>query len=511
MIHGLWRSRAVRAGAGGATLHGRMLQVAQAAPRAAAVIFQDETLTYGELADRAEGLATELQTRGVGPGSLVAVHVQRGFAMVEAVLGVLIAGAAYLPLDVAAPPLQLDRVMREAEPDLLIADDGATGTAWRGAAPELRVGDRASAKRTRDAGPPTAGGDDLAYVIYTSGSTGRPKGVEVTHGAVLNLLDGARRAPGFGARDVLLALANLAFDVSVVDLFLPLTTGGRLVLASRDEALDFSRLAALIEASRCTLIQATPTTWQGLVSAGWAGSRRLKICSGADVLGPALARELLARGREVWNMYGPTEATVWCAQHRVRPDEDPIPIGAPVHGMQIQVAGPDGREAGVGEAGELLISGAGLARGYRRAPDLTGAKFLRSPEPFGERVYRSGDLGRQREDGRLEWIGRLDRQVKVRGYRIELGDVEAALASHPEVATAAVRASSDENGVTSLFAYVLPRDPNRAPTESELRRWLRERRPIYLVPRHITLVDVLPRTAGGKVDWMQLEGSRARG
>ena len=498
-------TRHVKPRAEGETLHGRVLQVARARPHAPALSFGERTLADGELAGRAEALAAGLQARGLGPGSLVALHIERGFDMVTAVLGVLLAGAAYLPLDVAAPPLQLDRLMAEAQPDLLLTEAREPPQAgWRGPVPELAVGEVWGTSPAAITERAAAGPDDLAYVIFTSGSTGRPKGVEITHRAILNLLDAARRSPGFGPGDTLLAVASLAFEVSGVDLSRPRTTGGRLVRASREEQRDFNRLSALLPASGCTFMQATPTTWQGLVETGWTGGRRLKILSGADVLKPCLARALLQRGREVWNMYGPTEATVWCAQHRVGPAEDPTPIGEPVRGMRIQVAGLDGSEAALGEEGELLISGPGLSRGYRRSPELTEARFGRLPGPSGQRVYRSGALGRRRRDGALEWTGRLDAQVKIRGYRIELGDVEAALASHPGVTAVVVNAGAGTDGSASLTAYVVPRDPVAPPTAGELRRWVRERRPIYFVPQRIAVVDEMPRTAGGKIDWARL-------
>ncbi len=424
--------------------------------------------------------------------------------MVASVLAVVMTGCAYLPLDTRSPPRQLAQVLDEARPQLLLSSGlDPSGSVWGAELAEVRCED--VAEHDGEVWQGVEGtGEDLAYVIYTSGSTGRPKGCEIEHGAVLNLLDGARRSLGFTRRDGLLAVANLAFDVSVVDLFLPLTTGGQIVLADRETAFDFGRLAVLIDESEATMMQATPTTWGGLVKAGWSGKAGFKVLCGAESLAAGLATELLSRCDEVWNMYGPTEATIWCAQHRVRPSDDPVPIGRAIDHASLHVVAADGTPAVPGEVGELFIGGPGLARGYRGLEAQTRASFVVLPAVSPDRLYRSGDLGRLRPDGLMECLGRIDDQVKIRGVRMELGDIEATLSAHPGLVSAAARAVSDLNGQSVLAAYVVAREGVAPPTPSELRRWMRERKPASCVPRYVTLVASLPLSAGGKLDRQRL-------
>ena len=486
------------------SLQGRFNAVARAFPDNRAVSFHGRSWSYRRLHARAEVLAARLRHAGVRPGVLVALHLERGFDMVAGVLGALMTGAAYLPLDTGSPPRQLAQVLTEARPQLLLSSGLApSGSSWRGELAEVRCEDVAESDREAWKGVEGTA-EDLAYVIYTSGSTGRPKGCEIEHGAVLNLLDGARRSLGFTCRDGLLAIANLAFDVSVVDLFLPLTTGGQVVLADRETACDFARLASLIDAAGATMMQATPTTWGGLVKAGWSGKAGFKVLCGAEPLAAGLAAELLSRGDEVWNMYGPTEAAIWCAQHRVRRSEDPVPIGRPIDHAILHVVASDGTPAAAGEIGELFIGGAGLARGYRGLEAQTQVSFVVLPAVSPGRLYRSGDHGRLRPDGLFECLGRIGDQVKIRGVRIELGDVEATLSAHPGLVSAAARAVSDPEGRSVLAAYVVVCEGVAPPTPSELRRWMRERKPASCVPRYVTFVASLPLSAGGKLDRQRL-------
>ena len=310
--------------------------------------------------------------------------------------------------------------------------------------------------------PTHMSGEDLAYVIYTSGSTGKPKGVEIPHRAAVNLLSSMKQKPGCGATDALLAVTTLSFDIAALELFMPLLSGGRVIIATKDDVSDPARLARLIERSGCTIMQATPATWRALIEAGWAGKKGLKILCGGESLPRELADRLLDRAGEVWNMYGPTETTVWSTIHKVARGGRSVPIGRPIANTQIYILDARGNPVPVGVTGELCIGGAGVARGYRNRDDLTRERFVTVAAAPGERIYRTGDLARYRADGTIECLGRNDHQVKIRGFRIELEEIEAALAKYPALASAALKAWPDPSGELGLCAYMVGREAARA-------------------------------------------------
>ncbi len=466
--------------------------------------------TYAELDRRAERLARRLRSSGVGPGSLVGVFVERSPDLVVALLGALKAGGAYVPIDPALPAGRVEYVFEDSRPRAVVTqrplrarlpatdaavfclDDAefAADGGGAAAAPEGGVGPR----------PPGSPGD-LAYVIYTSGSTGRPKGVAVEHCAVVNLVTALGAALAFAPADRLLALTTVSFDIAGLELFMPLAAGGTIVLAGRDDAGDAGRLRALLEASGATFLQATPAACGLLVDAGWRAGAPLAILCGGDTLPCALADELLARGASLRNMYGPTETTIWSTFDEVGPGEAPITVGRPIANTRLYVVDPAGRPAPVGVPGELLIGGAGLARGYFNRPALTAEKFI--PDPFGApggRLYRTGDLARYRADGRVEHLGRNDFQIKLRGFRIELGEIEAVLGRHPSVRACAVVAREDEPGAKRLVAYVVSERGGAPPNAAELRAHLGAKVPEYMVPAAFVALDALPLSPNGKLD-----------
>ncbi|HEV8169089.1 MAG TPA: amino acid adenylation domain-containing protein, partial [Pyrinomonadaceae bacterium] len=343
--------------------------------------------------------------------------------------------------------------------------------------------------------------EHLAYTIYTSGSTGRPKGVQIPHRALLNFLTSMRQAPGITAADSLLSVTTLSFDIAGLEIFLPLVNGARLVLASRETALDGRQLAQLIESSQATIMQATPATWRLLLEANWPGSKQLKLLCGGEALPSELAAKLLERGASLWNLYGPTETTIWSALKQVEVvNSGIVEIGRPIANTQLFVLDSSLQPVPPGVAGELYIGGAGLARGYLKRPELTADRFI--PNPFstdeGARLYRTGDLVRYRHDGEIEYLGRNDHQVKVRGYRIETGEIESILTQHPAVLQSVVMVREAAAGDARLAAYVIADEA--LPSEAELRGFVSERLPGYMVPSTFMLMEAFPLTPNAKVD-----------
>ena len=440
----------------------------------------------------------------MGLESRVGVCLERSLELVVALLGVLKAGGAYLPLDPAYPPERLDFMLRDAGASVLL-----TSEALRHCIPdyegEVLCLDSAAAELTcRPDSPPTARTtlDNLAYVIYTSGSTGAPKGSMNSHRSLVNFLFSMAASPAFTASDVLLAVTPVSFDIASLELFLPLIVGAHLVLATRRDAIDGEVLASLIHRYRVTAMQATPSTWRLLLAADPVVPISVTAMCGGEALPPDLANHLTSRGATLWNLYGPTETTVWSTIQRVQPDSGPVPIGRPIANTQVYVLDRDLSPLPAGIAGELWIGGVGVARGYLGRPALTAERFL--PDPFntvgGARLYRTGDLARWRPDGTLEFLGRLDHQVKLRGVRIELGEIEAMLIAHPDVREALVVVSphqiADER---HLVAYLVPRGGDRAEIGA-LRLYMKTRLPEYMLPSSVVWLERFPLTPNGKID-----------
>jgi amino acid adenylation domain-containing protein len=491
-----------------ATVHGLFEAQARRTPDAVALRCGDATLSYAELDRRAGELARRLRAAGVGRETVVAVCLERSPALVAALLGVLKAGGAYLPLDPTFPAARLALILEDARPAALLTERRVQAALPPNAIATVLCDDGATAAGPSDPGFPPGAPEDLAYVLYTSGSTGRPKGVEVPHRAVVNLLVSMGREPGFTADDALLAVTTIAFDIAALEIFLPLISGGRVILADGPSVADPRRLAGLI--AGCNVMQATPATWRALLEIGWTGHARLKILCGGEALPRELADRLLARGASVWNLYGPTETTIWSTVAAVEPGARPVSVGRPIANTSTYILDASGRTVPVGVTGELCIGGAGVARGYRGQPELTRARFGACPAAPGERLYRTGDIARWRADGTIEWLGRSDDQVKIRGFRVALGEIEAALAAHPAVAAAAVRAWRDRSGEHGLVGYIVARGDAAAPDAPALRRFLQQTLPDYLVPSRFVALDALPLTPNAKVDRKALPAPETR-
>ncbi|OAB58114.1 hypothetical protein AY600_04795 [Phormidium willei BDU 130791] len=479
------------------TLVGLVENQVQRTPEAVAVLFEDQQLTYGQLNDQAERLGQQLHQLGIGPEMRVAVALRRSPQLLIALLAILKTGAAYVPLDPNYPQDRLTFILQDSQPALVLTESQVRPQLPQ--LPESPVLDIESL--TPEPGPrqdwsSLRSPEALAYLIYTSGSTGQPKGVAIEQQSVVNFLQSLQAHLRLSEGDRLLAITTLSFDIAVLELFLPLTVGAQVQILPDCVSRDGSQLAQVLNQSQVTVMQATPATWQMLLSAGWSGKDGLTLLSGGEALSRDLAAQLLNKGEALWNLYGPTETTIWSTVERVDNAEETIPIGRPIHNTQVYVLDNNQQPVPIGIPGELYLGGAGLAREYWRRPGLTRERFLDSA--WG-RLYRTGDLVRYREDGVLEHLGRLDHQVKLRGYRIELGEIESQLRSHPQVNNAVVIAREDEPGQRRLVAYIVG-NLSQEDLGPKLRRHLQAQLPDYMVPSLFVELEQLPLTPNGKVD-----------
>jgi len=465
-----------------------------------AAIAGTQQLTYSELNRRANRLAHRLSARGAEPGRIVAIHLSRDIDLLAAMLAVSKSGAAFLALDPGYPRERLDFMLRDSRAAMVITSRSTTRET---ALPRVDVDDPTPAPEHDPRRTATL--DDPAYVIYTSGSTGRPKGAVILHRGLANLVQSVVREPGLGPHDTQLAVASVSFDLAVLELFAPLVAGGRVIIAAADDVADGHALATLVRTLGVTYVHATPATWRLLIAAGWRGLRT--AVSGAEPLTTALARELLDRADAVWNSYGPTETTVASSYQRIK-DPRRIAIGHPIANTQMLVVDRAGQPVPLGVPGELHIGGAGVARGYLDRPKLTRDRFVTGPS--GARVYRSGDLVRQRDDGALEFLRRIDDQIKIRGFRIEPGEIEVALTEQRGVRHALVVAHEASDGNIRLVAYLVP-SAGRAPAPSQIRRALARRLPDHMIPTAYVVLDEFPVGPSGKVDRRRLPAPEITG
>ncbi len=484
-------------------IHQLFEEQAARTPNATAVVFEDQFLTYAELNRRANQLAQRLIHLGVGPEHLVGLCVERSLEMMVGMLGILKAGGAYIPLDPHYPRERLAFMLEDAQVVALVTQTGVRGALPHTQVPVILLDNcDSSLIQERSANPPILGSaDDLAYVIYTSGSTGKPKGVLISHRALCNFLHSMQLEPGLSPTDILVAVTSLSFDIAGLEMYLPILVGAQVVIAGHDVVGDGEALATLLRRSAATFMQATPTTWRILLAAGWAGQPGLTMLCGGEAIPFDLAQALLPRGAALWNLYGPTETTIWSMICRLYTHDERVRIGRPIGNTQVFILDQTRRLLPIGVPGELYIGGAGLARGYLHRAELTAERFV--PHPFsnepGTRLYRTGDLARYLPDGSIECLGRLDNQIKIRGFRIELGEIEAALRVLSPVRDAVVISREDSSGAGSLIAYVLM-DQGRPPAIPSLRAALREQLPEYMVPAVFVPLEAFPLTPNGKVD-----------
>ena len=481
-------------------------------PSDVAVIFGDRQLTYQELNNKANQLAHYLQQLGIKPDVRVGICMERSIDMVVGLLAIMKAGGAYIPLDPFYPRERIAFILEDAQVCILLTQACLVNDLPPHSA-QLVCIDTDSAE-FRDRSPENVvtntNPENLAYLIYTSGSTGKPKGVQISHRAVVNFLTTMSHTPGLEKEDVLLSVTTLSFDIAGLEIYLPLIVGARLVIANQSVIADGTQLLKQLVDRHVTVMQATPATWRMLIAAGWSTDKKIKVLCGGEALDLSLAHQLIERGTEVWNMYGPTETTIWSAVHQVT-DKDRqqgfCPIGRPIGNTEIYILDRHKNLVPIGVPGELHIGGVGLARGYWNRSDLTKEKFIPSPIPpqspltkgGGGRLYKTGDLVRYKKNGKIEFLGRIDHQVKIRGFRIELGEIEVLLKQHPQVRETVVVTRTDIANDSRIVAYIVTQE-NVTPSANKLREFLRAKLPDYMLPSAFVVLDKLPLTPNGKIN-----------
>ena len=475
-------------------------------PNAIAIIDDRRKVTYSELNEKANRLARYLNKSGAVEGSLVALCIERSTDLPVALLAIQKAGCTYIPLDPIYPKDRLALILEDGNPVILITERKLLENLPETTAKNIFIEET---EAYQDESPEntdfTVNPDMVAYLIYTSGSTGKPKGVQIQHRALVNFINSMARQPGITAGDVWLAVTTISFDIAGLEMYLPIICGAKIFVASQETSLNPDLLIQKIDENQVTILQATPVTFRMLNSAEWPGSNRLKILCGGEAMSKELAHDLLGKCGGLWNMYGPTETTVWSTIEKVTVDENDktgyINLGKPIANTSIYVLNTEFQPVPVGYPGELFIGGDGLAKGYFNLPELTREKFL--PDPFskrpGARMYRTGDLVQQTEEGKLEFLNRVDSQVKIRGFRIELGEIESALTQYPTIRDNIVLVREDTPGDKRLVAYLIKRE-NQETDLTELRQFLKSKIPDYMVPVAYVFIDHFPLTPNGKID-----------
>lgn len=482
-----------------------------------AIKFTDQALTYKQLNESANQLAALLISEGVKKGNKVAFVLDRSASLVVVMLGIMKTGAVYVPVDPQFPLNRINHMLTDSGCVLLITSENYKGR-YPSVAKELLID---NIWPQLDQYPVTdievdVNGDDLVYILYTSGSTGLPKGVQIAHQNLINFLYSMQKAPGITAADKLLAVTTVSFDISGLELFLPLISGAQIIIADSNEAKDGRALLDIIRKEGITMMQATPYTWRIMLEAGWDSSTPLRVICGGEALPKELAEKITARAESLWNVYGPTETTVWSTVKQIKADDALITIGRPIDNTAIYILDKYLNPLPAGTAGEIYISGDGVAKGYLNQPTLTAEKFVADPfsKVAGSKMYRTGDMGKFLNNGEIECLGRIDSQIKIRGYRIETGEIEYHLVNQHNIKEAVVLAQPDNNGIDKLVAYVVIEDSYRAESDADqIKSWkiaLRSVLPDYMVPDSLIIVPDMPLTPNGKVDKKALANKHSK-
>lgn len=485
----------------------------QETPHAEALVAGTVRFSYLELHQKSNRLANYLQEQGVSKGDWVALCLERNEHMVVAIIALMKLGVTYVPLDPAYPAERVAYIIDHAKASVVISQSNFLETLPVHDGTNICmdvIADQLAQQSVEKPDTAALRAEDLIYVIYTSGSTGKPKGVRLEHINVANFLSTMAQTPGLKSDDRLVAVTTLSFDIAVLELMLPLTVGACVIIASREQTTDAEALQALMTAEKCTVLQATPATWRMLFQGGWQGQDDLKALVGGEALPRDLAMQLAACTAQLWNMYGPTETAIWSTCEQVTTDTSAIYIGKPIGNTQVYILDENGHLAPVGLAGELLIGGDGVCAGYHQRDDLSKEVFIRdifSDKPDAK-LYRTRDRVKLHPDGRLEYLERMDNQVKVRGYRIELGEIESVLGAQEGVNDCAVLAREDSPGDVRLVAYVCT-DSDRM-DERALSLGLRQQLPVFMQPQYYVLMPSMPRTPNGKLDRKALPAPQAQ-
>ncbi len=470
-----------------------------------AVSSGEQTRSYGQIWTGSEAIAQAIAARGLGVGDKVGVRVPRDEYLPEILLGVLRSGAAYIPLDPDAPAARRRISLEDAEAKLIVSDEAESAETPEGV-PVLRLADIKSGAELAS----TSELSSTAYVIYTSGSSGRPKGVQISHRALAAFARAAAQRLELGPNDRFLATTTVGFDIAVLELLVPLTVGARVVVVPKEVAVDGERLAATLTSSRATVFQTTPSALRLLITAGWSGSPDLRVLAGGEALPRDLALKMINKVSELWNMYGPTEATVWVSARKLSSKDlehcpETVPIGNPLLDTKLYILCGDVRPVPPGARGELCIAGPQVADGYVGRPELNSSHFVADPFTPGSLLYRTGDVVRARHDNSIEFIGRCDQQLKIRGFRVEPAEIEAVLRKVPGLHDAVVTTTKHED-LLELVAYVVTQKFQHS--QDELRNRLRESLPAYMIPAFIHVVGEIPRNSNGKLDRSRLPTPR---
>lgn len=471
-------------------------------PDKLAVASGKDTLSYRELDELSNRYAHYLLAQDFRIGELVAVCLSRSCQWLPVLIGVMRAGGTYVPLDVIYPSSRIKYMLDASKAKFLFTEQEFLEDLPQTTAAITCIDSIGDQLECHPISPPdhTVSGDDLAYVIFTSGSTGNPKGVQVPHSAVVNFLQSMAETPGLVADDVLLAITTLSFDISVLELFLPLVVGGTTVLANASDASEGARLSQLMLEHSVTVMQATPGTWRLLLASGWEGDRSLKALCGGEAFPADLKTPLLQRVSALWNMYGPTETTIWSTCGELTADQSQITVGKPIANTQCYVLDDEGRPCAPGIAGELNIGGLGVSKGYFEQADLTAKAFVNNPfSPSHSIMYRTGDLAQWTSDGQIEVKGRIDSQVKIRGFRIELGEIETYMNELDAVHQCVATVREDRPGDQRLVAYVVLNAGGEL-SVVEMRKYLRQFLPGYMIPQHLIPIESVPTTLNGKIN-----------
>lgn len=470
-------------------------------PDAIAVTFEDQQLSYRELNNRSNQLGNYLRRIGISPDSVAAINIERSVEMLIGILGILKAGGAYLPITNNLPPERIDYMLKDSGAILLLSQ--SSDRRDYAVKQVVYIDDEWNSIQSESAVnlSKSINWGNLAYVIYTSGSTGKPKGVQITHQSVSNLVLSMLLRPGMSNQDILSSLTSISFDIAVLELFLPIIAGGRLNIIDNEKIMEEGTLIENLMDAGTTILQATPSAWQLILSKGIPISYGLKVLCGGEPLSRSLASRLMDVSDSVWNLYAPTETTIYSTANHIEFADDSMTIGRAINNTQIYILDDCLIPVPIGTSGNLYISGLGLARGYIDQSEMTAERFIPAiySEIPGARMYQTGDLSRFLPDGKIEFIGRIDNQVKVRGFRIELEEIEAILGEHEAVREIAVAVIEDMQGQNSLTAYVVLDDENSYEPRV-LNEYLKNRLPSYMIPSSFILLDRLPLTPNGKVD-----------